>query len=89
MLGLEIKWVRQGAPAWEQWWVDKRGHTRSHEPTRAEHISFANFDLAQNGYMEIVETEDKLYLMVHQLSDVSRVSSIVARHGFEVVSDPS
>lgn len=80
-----VRWVRQGTPQWEQQWVSRRGRTRTHEPTKAEHISFANYDLRDAGLGPLVPGDgDELSLEIDPEQE-AMAGSILKRHGFEIV----
>jgi hypothetical protein len=55
---LNISWVRQGQVSWSEDWVEGRGYTRGHIPGLADHISFANYDLAESGLPKIQKHSD-------------------------------
>jgi hypothetical protein len=74
-------WEQQGTPRWEQWWVERRGYTRSREPTREDHIKFANFDLEQHGLPLIEVTDDRLFINAPD-GDHVMIGVLIRQHGF-------
>jgi hypothetical protein len=78
----EVVWARQGTPVWEQWWVQSRGKTRSHEPTRDEHVSFANYDLRRFGLPDLQVRDGRLFIDTGQGNDAA-IAQVIAQHGFE------
>ena len=53
---LQVVWARQGSINWEDDWVESSGHVRSKVPGLAEHVGFANHDLARRALPPIQQT---------------------------------
>lgn len=86
MSTLRIEWVKQGNIRWEDWYVEKKGYQIDKIPGLKDHISFANFDLSQNGCPTIVAKENILEIQDLPNNKIQIATQILAYHGFKIVS---
>jgi hypothetical protein len=81
---LYLAWRRQGKLWWNEEWIQANGPVRQRIPGLEDHISFANFDLRQNGDPQIAMTsEGRPFVMCIPLmseDDLRRVSSLAIAH---------
>ena len=54
---LYLAWEKQGKVHWDEEWIKQNGPVRQRIPGLDDHISFANFDLKNNG-LPLIQTAD-------------------------------
>lgn len=80
-------WITRVAPGtiqWEEWWVRRHGENLGRTPTEDDQISFANFDLTNNGYPRVSRIDDRLVVSAARQEHLSGIEEVLSYHGFSV-----
>jgi hypothetical protein len=79
--------ARQGTPTWEDWWVERKGHSRSQTPDENQLIGFANYDLRDHRLPELKrDPQGQIWVEVDR-EQAPDVLDVMRRHGFEYARD--
>ena len=80
-----IKRATSGTIQWEDWWVRRHGQNLKKIPTEEDQVSFANFDLTNNGYPRISRIRGELVVVGAREDSREGIEEVLAYHGFSIV----
>jgi len=81
-----LRWVSQGETIWEPWWVADHGETKSHIPTEADHVGFANFEL-NTADLPQIHKNGRIHAINLAGRQLSEAVKILRKHGFIIIDE--
>jgi hypothetical protein len=82
----KVVWRRLGNKSWNDWWVAKYGASIPREGSYEEHVSFVNYDLANNGHptLQLTDREGVAEISITHEDNLHGIVNLLRYHGFEI-----